>query len=140
MPRVKKHRNWVQFFFQRPSLLPFCREESEDFRSIIYQICKLSQKVQRVFTPNKATSQAWQLEKDWQKRRDDTKREERGGVKITHDSSQYTIFLCIVLLPLSLFVSNAIFLIWIWSYMYNNRKIFISFQYFTGKEIRIYVL
>ena len=93
----KKHRNWVQFFSRDRLFFLFVVKKSEDFRSIIYQICKLSQKVQRVFTPNKATSQAWQLEKDWQKRRDDTKREERGGVKITHDSSQYTIFLCIVL-------------------------------------------
>ena len=91
------HRNWVQFFSRDRLFFLFVVKKSEDFRSIIYQICKLSQKVQRVFTPNKATSQAWQLEKDWQKRRDDTRREERGGVKITHDSSQYTIFLCIVL-------------------------------------------
>ena len=88
MPRVTNTPELSTVFFQRPSLLPFCREEEwEDFRSIIYQICKLSQKVQRVFTPNKATSQAWQLEKDWQKRRDDTRRE--GGKRWCKD---YTWF------------------------------------------------
>lgn len=140
-PEWKKHRNWVQFFSRDRLFFLFVVKRVRIFAPSFIKFANFLKKFKgfSLLIKQRARHDNW---RKIGRREEMTRggREERGGVKITHDSSQYTIFLCIVLLPLSLFVSNAIFLIWIWSYMYNNRKIFISFQYFTGKEIRIYVL